>query len=696
MRLAARPRYRGLATLTGLACLATAVACGAGSPPELEGLTDQVAQVGMELQIELDGTSASGARLSYRYHAADLTDLDGHAEISISPSGAGVFRWTPLAADVGSHAFDFTVSDGHSDTTVTIDIDVRSAIGAATTPIFRQPLGTGTTIDLSQHDCVDLDVVIDDQDSSQVEIGQVEPAIDGATLTAVDGLSARWHWCPTRDQQAESRYTLVLSADDGDNPKTIKNYLIVLRGTDAASCPGAGPSITHTPEDETTRLDLTIDASVTDPSGLKDTPLFYYSLTDPGEDPDLSQMTQLSTLLITGDSTNGQYAADVPNPVASAADGTSATLYYVFAADDFDATQGCGHSAQTKVYHVTITAGGSGTAGACQPCSADAQCGAGNECVYMGTMGDAYCVQSCDAGCPTGYTCSSSPIWSIDGAETNQCVPESGSCQAPTGACQDDSWEINDARSDATYNPALAPDLYDLVSCPSATNDTRANDDWYKLVLDSDQRVDLQLVGDGATDLDLHLYQADGTVVSSSLSVTPNEEIDQCLPAATYYVKVDGYGHARSQYYLSYDSQAESCTAACVDDGSEPDDSSGQARVTTYPSYSSTGNTICSGNDDWYEVTLYTGETMTADLTFDQTSASQDLDLHLYQDAVDLWPCELDDPGQCSPDHGQSATSNEHATFTAPDTCDLGCTYDVVVRGWNGSTNTYDLAVGIQ
>jgi hypothetical protein len=47
----------------------------------------------------------------------------------------------------------------------------------------------------------------------------------------VDGLDATWHWCPTAQQIAASnRYTLELSADDGDNPKTIKDYVIVLGG----------------------------------------------------------------------------------------------------------------------------------------------------------------------------------------------------------------------------------------------------------------------------------------------------------------------------------------------------------------------------------------------------------------------------------------------------------------------------------
>ena len=75
----------------------------------------------------------------------------------------------------------------------------------------------------------------------------------------------------------------MLAADDGENPKTIKNYLIVLRGGGGHELPrrGAGDHA-HAPTNETTIVDLTIDATVTDDKGLKDAPLFYYSLTHAG------------------------------------------------------------------------------------------------------------------------------------------------------------------------------------------------------------------------------------------------------------------------------------------------------------------------------------------------------------------------------------------------------------------------------
>ena len=683
------------------ASLATAVACGPSTAPEITGLTDQVAQVGTELVIDLAGTDAEGDHLSYAFHAADLPTLDRAAELTESPSGVGVFRWTPVASDVGAHPVDFTVSDGGHATTVTITIDVRSAIGAASAPVFRQPLGTGTTIDLANDTCVTLDIVIDDQDTPSVKITQDEPVIAGAELTVRDGRTASWRWCPTREQQAEPRYTLELSADDGDNPRTTKEYLIVLRGGTGTSCPGAPPAIVHAAHDVASILDLTLSATISDDKGIKDAPLLYVSTTAPALPLDLSKLTQVATQPVSGDRKTGVYAATVTNPVAHQPSGTAQTLYYVFVADDDDDTTGsCDHETVSPVYAMKVTSTGTADLPVCAACTGDAQCGAGDECVRMGAAGATFCLQACGAGCPTGYTCSAAPLTSVDGASAPQCVPDSGSCTMATGACADDSWEVNDTRSDASANPVLAPDTDELVSCPSTTSASRANDDWYKIVIAADARVDLQLAGGPESDLDLHLYHSDGTVVTASTSLDPDEQINACLPAATYYVKVNGYGRGRNEYLLAYETHPEACDTACVDDADEDDDTYSQARETITSgeaSFTSTGNAICPGDDDWYKVELLGGETLTVDLTFTQSNAQQDLDLHLYKDSVDLTPCSPMDPSTCTIAHGQGASSNEHTTFTAPASCGQGgCTYDVVVRGYNGSANHYGLTLGIQ
>jgi hypothetical protein len=208
-------------------------ACTHGSPPDIIGLQDQVAVVGQQFTLELQGVDPDGDSLTYRV-TADIP-LESRATISQTPTGNGVFRWTPLASDVGAHTFDFVVDDGSNDTKVSIQIDVRAT--SAGVPVFRQPLASGRVVNLGANPCVDVDVVVEDQDTAQVTIGQEDPVIAGATLMQTDGQTAAWHWCPSAAQiAATDRYTLVLSADDGDNPKVLKPYVIVFGG-------GGGPTL---------------------------------------------------------------------------------------------------------------------------------------------------------------------------------------------------------------------------------------------------------------------------------------------------------------------------------------------------------------------------------------------------------------------------------------------------------------------
>lgn len=199
--------------------------CGGGGAPVISGLADQIATVGTELVVSIDGSDPDGDQLTYGVKA-DVS-LQGRASMTQDPSGAGVFRWTPLADDLGVHAFDFTASDGSNTTTVTIQIDVRSAIGAV--PIFRRPLGSGTVIDPGV--CSTVEILIEDADTAAVTIAEEPVQIGGATLDQLDGVTATWEWCPTPEQvRSQDRYTLTLSADDGENPKTIKDFVLVLRG----------------------------------------------------------------------------------------------------------------------------------------------------------------------------------------------------------------------------------------------------------------------------------------------------------------------------------------------------------------------------------------------------------------------------------------------------------------------------------
>ena len=202
------------------------VGCDTGKPPDIVGLSDQVAVVGQQFILEIAGVDPDGDRLTYGV-TSDLK-LDSNATLTQTPVGHGLFKWTPVATDIGAHLFDFTVSDGDHDATLSIQIDVRSGSGA---PIFRQPLGTGRVINLATDPCITVDIVVEDSDTAQVTIAEEEPWIAGGQFNQLDGTTAEWRWCPTPQQVAETdRYTLTLSADDADNPKAIKDYILVIGG----------------------------------------------------------------------------------------------------------------------------------------------------------------------------------------------------------------------------------------------------------------------------------------------------------------------------------------------------------------------------------------------------------------------------------------------------------------------------------
>ncbi|MDQ3368488.1 MAG: lamin tail domain-containing protein [Myxococcota bacterium] len=215
-----------MARCTLLVALLLLGGCARGEPPELVGLVDQLAVVGHELVLELQGADPDGDALTYRVAAAIA--LEGAATITQTPSGRGLFRWTPTGTDVGMHAFDFTVSDGRNDTTVTITIEVRASAGGV--PIFREPLGSGRVVNLSADPCVEVAIAVDDRDSPELVVAEEPPGIPGGMLQEVDAAARRWRWrwCPEAAQIAASnRYTLVLSADDGEHPKALKHYVLV-------------------------------------------------------------------------------------------------------------------------------------------------------------------------------------------------------------------------------------------------------------------------------------------------------------------------------------------------------------------------------------------------------------------------------------------------------------------------------------
>jgi hypothetical protein len=696
-----------VAPLLGAAC--------SGVAPSVAPLDDQVVAVGGELRLELSASTPDGSRVSWSY-TASMPNVRDRAQLSERPDGTGVFILRPLATEVGTWAFSFTASDGALADTLTINIEVRSAVGDASLPRFMSPLGPGAMLDLAKQACAEIPVVIDDADSTEVRIDLEEPRLAGATFVSRDRKSARLRFCPDDSQKrADDRFLLRISADDGDNPKQVIDFTVVLKKPPGSSCPGTPPVITHTPWDDTTLLAVEIVAEVKDDVGLKRPPLVYYGDADPGSSPDLARLSQEGKLrqaemvLVSGTAQRAHYRGILLNPVADQPVGSSALLYYVIAAsDNDDATGDCAHFVQSQVFQMRVTnPGGQGELGVCEPCTHDIQCGgAADSCVKIGSSGEGHCTRACSGAageCPSGYECSAEVVRSVNDVKSRQCVPVAGTCNAAIGTCADDAREENDTREQALAQPPLSVGTHDnLVSCPSYGS--FADEDWYRIELSADSKVELSLVGTRASDIDLDLLAADGLLVATSRGPESEEGIVRTLAAGTYFVRAKAQpilGKSRVErnpYRLTFQTGQ-----ACIDDPYEEnggDDDIANARPQPILwGFPSRDNMICAGDDDVFKVQLREGENLVVDLLFTQTKPTEDLNLHfLDAQGNDLTPCSEAQPQTCSPFAGQSTDSNEHFEYlvTAEDNCSPLCTFYIVVRGWNGSENRYDIIIDVE
>jgi hypothetical protein len=533
------------------------VGCGPpGSAPRLDQPEDQIGFVGQELVILLRASDPDGRSLAYSF-SSEIPTIQSRAQLNQIPGGAE-FRWTPLGSDVGEWFIDFRVSDGNFSDRVTVRVEIRPAVGES--PIFRQPLGSGTTLDLSSSSCLELSIVVDAPAVSQVRLAEETPLIEGAELEQTSGLTGVWTWCPSAGQIEQSdRYQLTLSADDGANPKTIKHYLIVLQETAAADCPGEAPTIEHVVENEVTVAGLTIAATIRDEQGLKRPPILFYSEDRPPNPPDLGRMNPVEMLLIDGDRNDGLWAADVPNPVAGLEGGSQGEVYYVITAQSQAQDSKCSNVAQSPAgssFSMQVTnPGGSGGLGLCEPCSADAQCGGPDDlCVRVGGASTGSCLQACAPGsCPSGTTCSPHAVTSVSGRTGQQCMPNADSCTTPE-SCEDDEFAPNYSPIDAAE---LDPGVYDLVMCPAPPGDDQ---NWFFLDIREESLISLELRGGNHTDLDLWLFDIFGDVVARSISFSSQEDILVCVPRGVYFAAVnEAFVSAENPYTLNYERVAADC-----------------------------------------------------------------------------------------------------------------------------------------
>jgi hypothetical protein len=550
--------------------LPSVVGCKPGSPPRIVDPGDQVAVVGETLQLEIFATDPDGDALRFSFRAEGVPDIHDHAELFPAADGHGTFRFTPVAGQEGTHIFDFIVSDGDYDTTLPLTIEVRGASGSESSPIFREPQA-GVVLNLTENvgsDCAFLEILVEDADSTMIELTQLPPTIQGAQLDAdASGLEAAWEWCPSREQRDVFTYRLTLSADDHDNPPTIKDIPIVLRRPTGEGCPGEAPVISHTPSDFTTLLDLEIVAEVSDDLGLKSPPVIFYAFEDPRSSSGIAwdQLSVSEMSLQSGDMRQGTWVGSVPNPTVSGGLGTQAEVYYIIEVIDDDDTSGeCDHrvdSPMDGVHVVSVENTGDGAAALCDGCSFDVQCGGEGDLCLQLENGTA-CGRACtDDDCPSGYVCSQSALTSVDGASGRQCVPESGSCGSnEEGDCTDDAAEDDDNPDQARqYAPITSDYEGSAQACPF-------DPDWWFIELSATTQVIVSLSGDSPPDMDLEFADSAGDGIDWSGSVGSEESVDLgCLDPGEYFAVVDLYDSEAGVgggYTLSFSLDEAACEMA--------------------------------------------------------------------------------------------------------------------------------------
>lgn len=211
------------------AALLFASACGpSGGSLALSAIAPHSASVAQEVVIPLlaDGAgtfpigwawqSPSNPELATRLHRPTLSAYSG---------GRALWRFTPLATDVGPLQIEFSATKGPLSGSLTLDFVIDPG---GDPPVFREPVGEGTTLDLKAMPCAVVSVVVEADSSPQVTLSLLNPP-PNAEVAQTEELAGKLVFCPSATQaMTETIYPLLLQAEAGSHIVR-KSYVIVLR-----------------------------------------------------------------------------------------------------------------------------------------------------------------------------------------------------------------------------------------------------------------------------------------------------------------------------------------------------------------------------------------------------------------------------------------------------------------------------------
>ncbi|MCW9681315.1 PPC domain-containing protein, partial [Dolichospermum planctonicum UHCC 0167] len=233
-----------------------------------------------------------------------------------------------------------------------------------------------------------------------------------------------------------------------------------------------------------------------------------------------------------------------------------------------------------------------------------------------------------------------------------------------------DQFEPNNTQSAAASLGSVSQSWSNL------TIDSSSDEDWFKITLldtgTSSNYVKINFLNSSG-DIDLVLYQADGTDISDSTGTGDEELISlEELAAGDYFVQVYGYDGATNTYSLQ--------TSLPTGDEFEPNNTQSAAASLGSVSQSWSNLTIDSSSDeDWFKITLLDTGTSSNYVKINFLNSSGDIDLKLYQaDGTYIT--------------GSVGTGDEELIsleeLAAGD-------YFVQVYGHDGATNTYSLQTSL-
>ena len=234
---------------------------------------------------------------------------------------------------------------------------------------------------------------------------------------------------------------------------------------------------------------------------------------------------------------------------------------------------------------------------------------------------------------------------------------------APQAKCPaDDVFEPNDTRAAARL--VTSGQTVPGVVCAG-------NDDYFSIDVAPGARIDVDVwFPHAAGDLDVTLFNPDGSVNVTAASADDNEAFDVvATQAGVYALRVSGVGVASNTYQLTI--QTTGSPPVCPDDVFEPNDTRAAAQPLT--SGQTVPGVVCSGNEDFFSIDASAGTHIDVDVLF--SNASGDLDVTLFN------------PDGSVNVSAESADDNEAFDVVATQ----AGVYALRVYGYAGASNTYQL-----